>query len=533
MATSILAKPQLSDRQVTLRPYQVEAIDKIRGEFARGIRSTLLVLPTGLGKTITFGEIARRTIERGNRVLVLAHRLELVDQASTKLDLLGVTAETEMAESYARSRYDDPDCVVATVQTLQRQRLEAWPQDYFSLIITDEAHHATADSYQTIYRHFHRARHLGVTATADRADEVGLGSVFQSIAHEVTLFDAMTAEAPGPYLCRLKFCQRDVAIDLRGLKTKGGDYTDADLQRVMGPMIEVLANAIKESIGDRRTIVFTPGVKSAEGLASALRSDQIKIKAESISGDDPDRARKIDQLHAGKIQVLVNCSVLTEGFDCPEVSAIVLCRPTKSRSLYAQMVGRGTRLSPGKEDCIVVDFDYLTTKHDIVKPADLFGLDPKITKAISKATKANSEQDLLDEVAKARKEIERKERLKIEAEARKVKYRHKLDFDPLDYSRQVFGETWTPPKNASAKMATEKQKERLAKMGIKSTSVTRDQASFLIGQWVQRINKGLATPKQINCLIKHGIEPAEARSMTIKQAGEKLDFIFGGRTRQT
>ena len=307
MGTSILRKPELAPRQVKLRPYQDESIAAVRNEFARGIRSTLLVLPTGLGKTITFGEIARRTIERKNRVLVLAHRLELVDQAATKLDMLGVTAETEMADRFARANYDDPDCVVATVQTLQGKRLLSWPPDYFNLVITDEAHHAPASSYQTIYKHFRFARHLGVTATADRADKVGLGSTFESIAYEVSLFDAMTSPSPGPYLCRLKFCQRDIAIDLRSLRTKNGDYTDADLERILGPKIEIIANAIAENIGSRKTIVFTPGIKSAEGLASALRSEKIGLNAESISGDDPDRKTKIDQLHAGKIQVLVNC----------------------------------------------------------------------------------------------------------------------------------------------------------------------------------------------------------------------------------
>jgi superfamily II DNA or RNA helicase len=522
---SLLEKPQLGHSQVRLRPYQEDAIAAIRGEFARKVRSTLLVLPTGLGKTVVFGSIARKTIEKGNRVLILAHRLELIEQASQKLDMLGVTAEIEMADQCAKARFDDPDCVVATVQSLQRKRLLSWPQDYFSLIITDEAHHATSESYKSIYKHFHRARHLGVTATADRADKTGL----DSIAYEVTLWDAMTAPPPGPYLCRLLFCQRDVAIDLTGLRTKKGDYTDADLEKILGPMVEVLANAIKQEIGERRTIVFTPGVKSAEGLASALKS--IGVRAESISGDDPDRADKIDRLKQGVIQVIVNCAVLTEGFDCPEVSAVVLCRPTKSRSLYAQMIGRGTRISPGKENCLVIDFDYLTAKHDLVKPADLFGLHPKVAKAVSESAVKDQQLDLLESVAKATKQVERSERLRIEAEEKKVEYRFKNTFDPLDYSSVVIGSDYAPPANATAKMASTKQQELLAKIGINPTGVTRDQASYFIGHQRERWDKGLSTPKQIKCLIRSGIAPAEARNMTVGQAGEQLDRIFGGRAK--
>ena len=170
-------------------------------------------LPTGCGKTITFGMITRKAIEKGNKVLILAHRGELIDQAAEKLCTLGVDAQIEQASSYARSVWE-PDCVVGTVQTLRGKRLESWPRDYFRLIVTDEAHHATADTYQAIYEHFN-ALHLGVTATADRADEDSLSDVFESVAYEYSLWDAMRAPHPGPYLCRLTFVQCDLQIDLR------------------------------------------------------------------------------------------------------------------------------------------------------------------------------------------------------------------------------------------------------------------------------------------------------------------------------
>ena len=192
------------------------------------------------------------------------------------------------------------------------------------------------------------------------------------------------------------------------------------------------------------------------------------------------------------------------------------------------MIGRGTRLCSGKDNCLVIDFDYLTSKHDLVRPADLFGLDPKIGKAVAEDSAKDAEHDLLDQVAKAREKVERKARLEIEAEARKVRYRHRLDFDPLDYSKQVFGLDYQPPSDANAKMATPKQLECLAKMGIRTSSMSRDQASFLIGQWVQRVSKGLSTPKQISMLIRNGYEPSEVRSMTMAEASERIDRIIGG-----
>lgn len=522
-----LQKPRLIEPQVSLRPYQAAAIDAIREEYRRGVKSTLLVLPTGMGKTITFGSAARRAIENGRRVLILAHRGELIQQAVEKLDMLGVSAEVEMADRYARARYQDPDCVVATVQTLRGGRLESWPRDYFGLVVTDEAHHATSKTYRDVYAHFSRARHLGVTATPDRTDGVGLGAVFESVAYETTLWDAMTAPDPGPYLCRLTVCQRDISIDLRGLKTPKGDYSDAELEDVFRPLVEPLANAIKLEVGERRTIVFTPGVKSAEGMAAALRA--IGLRAVAVSGGDPDRAEKFAGLHSGAVQVLCNCMIATEGFDCPAVSAIVLCRPTKSRSLCAQMVGRGTRLYEGKTDCLVIDFDYLTDKHDLVKPADLLG-DPDVAASVVKSAAPNERIDLVAETSRAKKAAARRRELEIEAEERRVTYRRQCTFDPLDYAARFYGASYSPPHNASARMATEKQQSLLAKMGVPSPqSVTKDYASFLISNQRRRWDRGLCTVKQIKVLVRNGVAVDAAREMTMAEASRRIDEIFSRR----
>lgn len=522
-----LQRPRLIDPQVSLRPYQVDAINAIRDEYRRGVKSTLLVLPTGMGKTITFGSAARSAIEKNRRVLILAHRGELIQQAVEKLDLLGVSAEIEMADQYARSRYPNPDCVVATVQTLRGDRLASWPRDYFGLVVTDEAHHATSKTYRDIYAHFSGAHHLGVTATADRMDGVGLGEVYESVAYETTLWDAMTAPEPGPYLCRLTVCQRDISIDLRGLKTPKGDYSDAELETVLQPIIEPIANAVKHEVGDRRTIIFTPGVRSAEGMASALRS--IGMRAESVSGVDPGRADKFAGLHSGSVQILCNCMIATEGFDCPAVAAIVLCRPTKSRPLVAQMIGRGTRLYEGKRDCLVIDFDYLTDRHDLVRPADLLG-DPDVASCVARSRSPNERLDLVEETKRARVEIARRKAIEIASEERRIAYRSQCTFDPLDYASRFYGSQYRPPRNASARMATDKQQAFLAKIGVPAPqSVTRDYASFLISNHMQRWKNGLCTIKQIKVLVRNGTPIDAAREMTMREASARIDEIFSRR----
>lgn len=524
------ARTRLGPCDVELRPYQEEAVKAIRTRFVEGDRSTLLILPTGCGKTVTFGMIARKMVEKQRKVLILAHRAELIDQAVSKLDVLGVEAAVEMGERRARSIFE-PDCVVATVQTMQRQRLALWKRDHFDLIITDEAHHATATSYQNIYRHFGGCRHLGVTATADRADQDNLGSVFESVAYEMSLWDAMTAPDPGPYLSRLKFCQCNVDIDLRDIRTTGGDFNLGDLESRIKPLIETLANAVKQEIGDRRTLIFCPDVGSSQAMATALES--LGLSFTWTSGDDPLRADKVKALSKGSIQGLVNCALLTEGFDCPAISAVVLCRPTKSRSLYAQMVGRGTRLAHNKKDCLIVDFNYLTAKHDLVQPADLFDTshtDPEVLALVQEKTKKAKGVDLLTAIEEA--ETEHRERLavKIKAREREIKYR-KRAYDPLDYFHAM-----DIPMRGRLSMdthpATEGQKRALANMTkgrLDVEKLTKTQASTLMGTLIPRMKAGLASEPQVHFLIALGVDAREARGLTRAQASETINRLKGSR----
>lgn len=525
MSVGILDKPALGPCRVNLRPYQHEAIDAVRDEFRAGKKSTLLILPTGLGKTITFGYIARMTIERGGRVLILAHRKELIEQAADKLDLLGVEPGIEMANQHARAIFE-PDAVVASVQTLQRDRLASWPSDYFRLIVTDEAHHAVSESYRAIYRHFRGAYHLGVTATADRADDEDLGQVFQSIAYEMTLWEGMTAAEPGPYLSRLRFVQCDLQINLSDLRPRQGDFSESDLEDRIRPLAEPLANAIRQEVGARPTLVFAPGVKSAQAVATALQS--LGLAFDWSSGDDPERRDKVDRLHSGELQGLVNCGLFTEGFDCPRIAAVVLARPTKSRALMSQMVGRGTRLAENKADCLIVDFDYLTVKHDLVHPVELFdttGTDSEVLQIARESLKASPGGDLVEAIEEAEQEHRQRQVMRVQARERQVRYR-RVSYDPLA-AHDTLGLPWRGSRDKPIHGPTQGQIQYLENLGVQGAAdISKARASTLIDYLADRRKRGLATLKQVSWCIAKGCDPAEARAMTIQEASAYLEQAF-------
>jgi superfamily II DNA or RNA helicase len=510
---------------VELRPYQSEARDAIFGEFARGVRSTLLVLPTGLGKTVVFGAVARDVIDDGGRVLVLAHRGELLDQAADSLAALDVESSIEKAEKSARGTlWGDPACVVASVQTMQRKRLESWPRKHFKLIVTDEAHHAPADSYGHIYRHLDPDWHLGVTATADRLDGENLGQVYQSVAYEYSLRRAIEEG----WLSRLTFVRCETTVDLRNIRTTGGDLNLGDLEEAIRPHVEELANATRKEIGDRRAIVFVPDVGSADAFASALTS--LGMKAEAISGDSSDRGAIIDRFRTGGIRVLVNCQLLTEGFDAPFVSAIVLARPTKSRALFSQMIGRGTRLSHGKKDCIVVDFAWLTCKHNPVSPVELFDttkMDREVQELAAAMVESGESPDLMDAIERAEATHVERQRLRIRARERESRYR-RVAYDPFAVMDTLGMASRAEAESSLRIKPTDKQIATLEKLGVTDArTMSKRRASQMLDVLFSRMDKKLATLKQVAHLIANGVDPDEARAMTKDEASARLDVLFG------
>jgi superfamily II DNA or RNA helicase len=522
---------------VRLREYQLDAVSRIRARFEAGDRSTLLVLPTGCGKTVTFGYLARAYAqEHDAKTLVLAHRGELIDQAADSLSNLGLSVAIEQADQRGMA-YPNAHAVIATVQTMQRKRLASWPRDYFGLMVTDEAHHAVSDSYQNIYEHFAGTPHLGVTATADRGDKINLGVVFDSLAYEYTLLDALTAPPPGPYLSRLRVVQCNVEVDLSAIRTTAGDLNAADLQAALLPHVTVIANAVRQEIGTRSTLIFTPDVGAAQAIATGLQA--IDVKADWIAGDDPDRERKLRDYKDGALQVLVNCALLTEGFDAPRTSAIVNLRPTKSRALFAQIIGRGTRLYPGKEDCIIVDFAWICGKHQLVKPVELIASrlasdeaeEEEIRKRASKLMEDGEVPDLLDAIEKAKADMEEAARqlvLRMNVNKLDLKYR-RVSYDPLA-GYHAIGLPTKFPREARPEPATEKQVALLKKLGIPGAeTLSKKRASLMIESYMPRIHQGLASYKQVNWLIANGYDAKEVGHWSMQRAGEELDKLWGKR----
>jgi len=359
---------------IVLRPYQEEALAAIHNGFAEGTRRQLLQLPTGTGKTVLF---AKAITTRGGRAVVLAHRDELIEQAVEKIKLVCPQAEIGVVKA-ERDEHEAP-IVVASVQTLSSaHRLERLKVDSIQTLVIDEAHHAAAPTYRRVVDHLHvdereDALLLGVTATPSRGDGAKLlGDVFEKCVYEMPLLAAIE----DGYLSDLRAIQVRLDADYSGVRVQHGDYQATDLEEVYlhadGP--HQIAESYQEHAAGRRTLVFTPTVATAQATAAAFI--ERGIHAASIDGrmSIEERRSTLARLRAGKIDVLANCAVLTEGFDEPSIDCIVIARPTRSWSLYVQMIGRGTRRHPLKEDCLILDVVGATDQHDPMTIPRVFGV---------------------------------------------------------------------------------------------------------------------------------------------------------------
>ena len=360
-----------------LRPYQSEAKEAIFQEWDKGVLRTLLVLPTGCGKTIVFAKVTEDCVRRGDRVLILAHRGELLDQAADKIaKATKLGCATEKAEQSCLGSWFR--VVVGSVQTLMREkRLGQFPADYFNTIIIDEAHHSISDSYQKILAHFDEARVLGVTATPDRGDMKNLGQVFDSLAYEYTLPKAIKAG----YLSPIKALTIPLKLDLSGVSMQSGDFKAGDIATALDPYLYQIADEMEKYCKNRKTVVFLPLVKTSQKFRDILTEKG--FKAAEVNGESKDRAEVLEAFDRGDYNVLCNSMLLTEGWDCPSVDCIVVLRPTKVRSLYSQMVGRGTRLHPGKEHLLLLDFLWHTERHELCHPADLICTDREVAQKMT------------------------------------------------------------------------------------------------------------------------------------------------------
>lgn len=488
-----------------LRPYQQQARDRIHAEWDAGHTRTLLVLPTGTGKTIVFASVAADQVRAGDRVLILAHRGELLEQAADKLQRsTGLVSAVEKAESTCLDSWFR--VVVGSVQTLQRTaRMERFPQDYFGTIIIDEAHHAITDGYRRILDYFSGAKVLGVTATPDRGDMRNLGEVFDSLAFEYKLTDAIKEG----YLCKIMAQTIPLQLDITSVTMSGGDYAVGDLGTALDPYLEQIAAEMANRCKSRKTVVFLPLIKTSQKFRDLLNT--YGFRAAEVNGQSDDRRQVLADFDAGKYNVLCNSMLLTEGWDCPSVDCVVVLRPTKVRSLYSQMVGRGTRLSPGKTDLLLLDFLWMTDKHELCRPADLVCEDRTVARQMTEhLAETGCPEDIEEAAAQASEDVvaQREEALAKQLEEQRRK-KAKL-VDPLQYEMSIQAEDlagYVPAFGWEAGPPSEQQTAALEKLGILPDAVeSAGKAALLLDRLNKRRDEGLTTPKQIRCLEKYGFQ---------------------------
>jgi len=492
-----------------LRAYQEEARKAVWAEWdEKGIKNTLLVLVTGGGKTIIFSKIIEDCVRRGERVLVLAHRGELLEQAADKLARsTGLQCAVEKAEQACMGSWFR--VVVGSVQTLQREkRLAQFPEDYFDAIIIDEAHHALADGYQRVLEHFPAARVLGVTATPDRGDMKNLGQVFDSLAYEYTLPRAVQEG----YLAPIKALTVPLKLDISGVGIQNGDYKAGEVGTALEPYLHQIAEVIARECAQRKTVIFLPLVKTAQKMRDILRSHG--MKADEVNGESPDRAEILARFDRGETNVLCNAMLLTEGWDCPSVDCIVVLRPTKQRGLYCQMVGRGTRLHPGKDHLLLLDFLWHTERHQLCRPAHLVAKTPEVAqKMVEKQEAAAGQQqamDIMEEVEKAESDVVALREQALAKQLSEMRRRKRALVDPLQFEMSIASEDlagYVPTFGWECEPPSKKQLESLEKMGINPDEIENaGKASLLMFKLNQRRASGLTTPKQIRFLEGRGFQ---------------------------
>ena len=487
-----------------LRPYQQEAVEAVHSHWQEWDKE-LLVCATGTGKTVMAKQIVEDRLSNGS-VFFLAHRDELIEQARSTFGGAGKVKGSET---------DIQPITVGSVQTLiNRPRY-----DGFKTLIIDEAHHAVSDSYQRILAQYPDAKVLGLTATPDRK---GLGKVFEGIAYEYGLRRAVQEGYLSPIVARTI----PIDIDLTKVKTRVGDFEVTGLVEALEPYLPEIAKSMAEYAMDRKTVVFLPLVRMAQEFAEMLRG--YGFDACEVDGASPDRKEKLEWFsQAGKGAVLTNASLLLEGWDCPDVDCVVMLRPTKIRSLYAQCIGRGTRLAPGKTDCLILDFLWLSTRHDLCRPASLItGNDEDAEKVSERAVE--EELELFDALT----DVEEQRRNALADAIRANAKRKARLVDPLTFFVDVNEQAlldYVPEFPWEKQPASEKQIRLIEQAGIDTTGMCKGRASKIIDAIFRRRDSGLATVKQVRQLKQRGFQNVDL--WTFDQASQMMGILAQNRWR--
>lgn len=535
----------------TLRPYQKDAVESVLTKWTDK-RSAILVMATGTGKTLCASAIIAQRIKFSGRAIVIAHREELVEQAARTIrQEIGCDVAIEMADK--RSIEDGflrAQVVVASVQTLaSKNRLQKFKPNQFTTVWMDEAHHATAKTWTNIWDHFKANEHsrlFGTTATPDRGDAQALGQVFESVAMEYGMIQGIN----DGWLVPIKQAVVHVSgLDFSSCRTTAGELNGADLAEVMEyeATLHRMVYPTIEIAGNRRTLIFATSVLHSQRIAEIINRHRPGSAAHIDAKTDSDTRRNILQnFGAGKIQFLVNVGITTEGWDDPAndgfgVQVVAQMRPTKSRALYSQMAGRGTRPLPNtvdhlatsaerraaiansnKTNVLLLDFLGNSGRHRLIHASDVLGgqwsdLTRHRALMIAKTNPAK-EQDILEMLSAA----ERIEKQEAEAQTRKfiratAKYKEQT-IDPFEF----VGITAPKVSGFRAKLpSSEKQKAFLARNKVPNYNrLTLDQASAIIEKLMQQPSES-----QTWFLRSRGLNPTQ---YTRKTASELIGKLKNG-----
>jgi len=530
---------------IILRDYQKRAIEATL-EALHQHQATLLVMATGLGKSVVFSEIVRHYAALG-KVLVLAHREELIWQAKEHLDDLA--PGVEMAYWRDASGHWKKRVVVGTVQTVSRKnRLDAIDASGYSLLVIDEAHHVPAATYRRIIDKFKEAgvKILGVTATPNRSDKYSLAVAFNDVAY---VYDLANGIRDGWLVPVKQYFVKDIHVDFSGIKIRHGDFAPEQLERVLmeEKNLHAVAKVAMDASKDGPVLVFTVGVEQANRLADIVCRYKAGM-AKSVSQDTPKMVRRgiMEDFKTGALPILCNCMIATEGFDAPKTASIVMARPTRSLLLYTQMLGRGTRPLPGvvdgketaeerrlaiaqsKKPCLFVyDMSGRTQAHKIVSSIDILGgrmPDNERIRFLSEYTMKAPEdiKDVLAELEAWKQMQELKISLgRANIKAKKVDYKLKYQspFAVLDVE---------PSMDDLNTYATPAQIAQLKQFGVSGEGLTAKQAENLLEELRERRRRGLASYKQMKMLLSRGLDYEVVRKLTQKEAGVLIDSLGRG-----
>ncbi|MEI3365706.1 MAG: DEAD/DEAH box helicase [Clostridium sp.] len=390
---------------------------------------------------------------------------------------------------------------------MQREkRLSQFSEDYFNVIIIDEAHHCISDGYQKVLQHFPSAKVLGVTATPDRGDMRNLGEFFESLAYEYTLPKAIREG----YLSPIKAMTIPLQLDLSGVSIQSGDFKAGDIATALDPYLHQIADEMMKYCRDRKTVVFLPLVKTSQKFKEIL--NEKGFKAAEVNGESKDRAEVLEAFDKGEYNVLCNSMLLTEGWDCPSVDCVIVLRPTKVRSLYSQMVGRGTRLCEGKSHLLLLDFLWHTERHELCHPADLICEKKEVARKMTENLEgtAGCPMDLEEAERKASEDVIAEREESLAKQLQEMRTRKKKLVDPLQFEMSIQAEDlsgYVPAFGWEMAPPSDKQKQELEKRGILPDEIDNaGKANLILDRLHKRQEEGLTTPKQIRCLEKYGFQ---------------------------